>query len=42
MNEKLNLLCNSTNFADNKLAVDRDKIQFDLIKLLSGRDREAG
>jgi len=28
--------CNSTDFADNKLMVDRDKIQFDLIKLLNG------
>ena len=28
--------CNSTDFADNKVMVDRDKIQFDLIKLLNG------
>jgi len=28
--------CNSTDFTDNKLAVDRDKIQFDPIKLLNG------
>jgi hypothetical protein len=28
--------CNFTDFADNKLMVDRDKIQFDLITLLNG------
>jgi hypothetical protein len=28
--------CLSTDFADNKFMVDRDKIQFDLIKLLNG------
>ena len=28
--------CNSTVFADNKVMVDRDKIQFNLIKLLNG------
>ena len=29
-------VCNVTDFADNKLMVDRDKIQFDLIQLLNG------
>lgn len=28
--------CNSTAFVDNKIMVDRDKIQFDLIKLAGG------
>ena len=28
--------CNSTDFVNNKLMVDRDKIQFDLIKLVNG------
>ena len=32
----LNSCCNSTDFKDNKAMVDRDKIQFDLIKLAGG------
>jgi len=32
----LNLLCNFMDFEENELMVDRDKIQFDLIKLANG------